>query len=39
MRIYMERFFLCFLTNDMLTIFYINFYENLSSNEKKIFVA
>lgn len=39
MRIYMEIVFFCLPTNDMLIIFYINFYENSSFNEKKIFVA
>lgn len=31
----MESFILCFPANDMLTIFYTNFYENSSFNEKK----
>lgn len=35
MRIYMEIVFFCLPTNDMLIIFYINFYENSSFNEKK----
>lgn len=35
----MEVFLLCFSTNDMLIIFYINFYENSIFNEKKILVV